>query len=172
MIIAVVLVLVLAGTIAVVLSLGVNQPPSGSAKSGPSASAEPTLGPEVPIPAIGPTIPVGNPPVFVAVTPNGHHVYVANRDTQVITVLDTAVNQVTATIPVQAGPPRFLAFAPDGHTLYVTIYNEQRTIHSIDVIDTGPTGPAPSCIAVLPNSRQAYVSNSAGGTLTVLELAG
>jgi molecular chaperone DnaK len=179
MIIALVLVVMAAGTIAVVLSLGANQPPSGLPEAQPPANTEPALGPEVPIPALGPTIPVGNTPVFVAVTPNGHHAYVANRDTQLITVLDTAVNQVTATIPIQAGPPQFLAFAPDGHTLYVTIYNDQRTIHSIDVIDTGtntvvatiPQIARPFLPAVTPDGKRMYVPNHDIASVSVIDTA-
>ena len=78
MIIAVVL--VLATTIALVSSLSANRSPSSSPGSEPAAGAEPVPGPEVPIPAIGATIPVGKAPVFVAVSPNGHHAYIANRD--------------------------------------------------------------------------------------------
>jgi molecular chaperone DnaK len=40
------------------------------------------------------------------------------------------------------------------------------------VTATLPTGGSPSSIAVLPNGRQAYVSNLDSGTLTVLELTG
>jgi serine/threonine-protein kinase len=40
------------------------------------------------------------------------------------------------------------------------------------VTATIPTGNGPTSIAVLPNGRQAYVSNLDGVTLTVLELTG
>jgi DNA-binding beta-propeller fold protein YncE len=40
------------------------------------------------------------------------------------------------------------------------------------VTATIPTGTGPTSIAVLPNGRQAYVSNLENGTLTVLELTG
>jgi YVTN family beta-propeller protein len=40
------------------------------------------------------------------------------------------------------------------------------------VTATIPTGTRPTSIAVLPNGRQAYVSNVDSGTLTVLELTG
>src|SRR5262249_39230637 len=89
-----------------------------------SSSAPPVLGRTVPIPALGSPIQVGKTPTFVAVSPNGRQAYIANKDPQLVTVVDTAVNQVTATIPIPAGPPRFLAFAPDGQKLYVTIYND------------------------------------------------
>jgi len=40
------------------------------------------------------------------------------------------------------------------------------------VTATIPTGAGPTSVAVLPNGRQAYVSNFDGGTLTVLDLTG
>ncbi|MGH3669551.1 MAG: YncE family protein [Pseudonocardiaceae bacterium] len=114
------------------------------ATSAPVADTNPQLlpntnadvGPEIAIPALGQAIQVGTTPSFVAVSHNGRQVYIANRTTQIITVVDTAINQVTATIPITAGPPQFLAFAPDGRTLYVSLFNDQRTIHAIDVLDT------------------------------------
>src|SRR5437764_7921458 len=108
---------VLTGVLILAVSISVNRvlaaAPSEAAKpagSQPSTAAE--IGPEVAIPALGPTIQVGKTPGFVAVSPNGRHAYIANRNAQVVTVVDTAVNQVTATIPITAGPPQFLAFAP------------------------------------------------------------
>jgi len=118
---------------------------------GPNTAAD--VGPEVAIPALGGTIQVGKTPGFVAVSPNGRHAYVANRDARVVTVVDTAINQVTATIPIPAGPPQFLAFAPDSRTLYITLFNDQRTIHAIDVLDTASN----TVIATIPQPARPYL---------------
>jgi YVTN family beta-propeller protein len=171
--------LVLAGTIALVLALVANQSPSDSTLPEPAPTAEPNNGPEVAIPSIGATIQVGKTPGFVAVSPNGRHAYIANRDSQVITVLDTAVDKVTATIPIPAGPPQFLAFAPNGRTLYVTIYNTQRTIHVIDVIDTTSntvvatiSQPArPFLPAVARDGKLLYVPNHDIASVSVVSTA-
>jgi YVTN family beta-propeller protein len=40
------------------------------------------------------TIPVGNDPFAVAVTPDGKHAYVTNSDPNTVTVIDTATNKV------------------------------------------------------------------------------
>jgi YVTN family beta-propeller protein len=109
---------VLAAILAIVIAVGFgynwgSPPPNASSPQAAPAPA-PTIGPEVPIPALGTPVQVGKTPGFVAVSPNGRHAYVANRDAQLVTVVDTAINQVTATIPIPAGPPQFLAFAPDG----------------------------------------------------------
>jgi len=54
---------------------------------------------------IGPPIPVGSAPFGVAVTPDGTKVYVANQGSSpsVVSVIDTATNKVTTTIPVFSG---------------------------------------------------------------------
>lgn len=98
-------------------------------------------------------------------------------------MVDTAVNQVTATIPIPAGPPRSLAFAPDGRTLYVAIFNDQWTIHTVDVIDTPsntviatiPQLARPFCPAVTPDGKLLLVPNHDIATIlatTKLGLAG
>jgi YVTN family beta-propeller protein len=156
---------------------GVPSPGLGTQLPGLPSTAPQALGPEVPIPALGPTIQVDKTPTFVAVSPNGRQAYVANRDAQLVTVVDTAVNQVTATIPIPAGPPRFLAFAPDGHRLYVTIYNDQKTIHAIDVIDTGSNTviatvqqPArPYLPAVSPDGKWLFVPNHDIAAVSVVD---
>lgn len=153
--------------------------PSSIPASAPAPARASTIGPEVAIPALGPTIPVGQTPGFVAVSPNGHHAYIANQDTQRITVLDTAVNQVTATIPIPAGPPQFLAFAPDGRKLYVSIFNDQRTIHLVDVIDTAsntvvatiPQPARPFLPAVTPDGKLLYIPNHDTTSVSVVDTA-
>lgn len=131
---------VLTGVLILVVSISVNRVLASAPAEAKAVQSLPNtvadIGPEVAIPALGPTIAVGKTPGFVAVSPNGRHAYIANRNAQVVTVVDTAINQVTATIPITAGPPQFLAFAPDGRTLYVTVFNDAKTIHVVDVLDT------------------------------------
>lgn len=174
---AVGLVLMLVGTIALVRSVGTNQAPSASSTAAVTASAG--IGPEVPVPAIGATIPVGNTPGFVAVSPSGRQAYVANQNAQTLTVLDTAVNKVTATIPIPVGPPQFLAFAPNGRTLYVSIFNDQGTIHAIDVIDTTtntvaatvPQTARPFLPAVTPDGKRLFIPNHDIDEVSVIDTA-
>jgi len=149
---------VLAGVMIFVVSVSMNRVLASAPASadttlalGPNTAAD--VGPEVAIPALGGTIPVGKTPGFVAVSPNGRHAYIANRNAGVVTVVDTAINQVTATIPIPAGPPQFLAFAPDSRTLYITIFNDQRTIHAIDVLDTASN----TVIATIPQPARPYL---------------
>jgi YVTN family beta-propeller protein len=154
-----------AGVIILVVFVATNRSPSRATTAPESArSAAPTTGPDVAlpvaIPAVGTSIEVGKTPVFVAVSPNGRHVYIANRDTQILTVVDTVINQVTATVPINAGPPQFVAFAPDGRTLYVSIFNDQQTI---------PVGKNPRDISWAPEGRFAYVVNEGSKTVSVID---
>lgn len=179
--IAVGVVLALTGILVTVL---VNRPPGSiPQRSGPAppAASPPsvmeTIGPEVAIPALAAPIDAGKTPAFVAVSPNGRHAYVANRDPQTVTVVDTAINRVTATIPIPAGPPQFLAFAPDGNLLYVSVFNDQRTIHLVDVIDTAsntvvgtiPQPARPFQPAVTPDGKRLYVPNHDIAAISVVD---
>ena len=170
---------VLTGVIILAVSISVNRvlatAPAEAAKPvTPQQAAD--IGPEVAIPALGPTIQVGKTPGFVAVSPNGRQAYIANRNAQVVTVVDTAVNQVTATIPITAGPPQFLAFAPDGRTLYVTIYNDARTVHVVDVLDTAtntvvgtiPQQARPYLPAVTRDGKRLFIPNHDIGSVSVV----
>jgi YVTN family beta-propeller protein len=145
------------------------------------APSPPAREPEtaVPIPSIGEGIDVGATPGFVAVSPNGRQLYVANRTAGVVTVVDTAVDAVTATIPVPAGPPQFLSFAPDGSRLYVSVYNDERTIADVAVIDTAdneviatiPVRTRPYLGAVTPDGSRLFVPNHDSGSISVIDTA-
>ncbi|MCV2492022.1 serine/threonine-protein kinase, partial [Geodermatophilus sp. YIM 151500] len=143
-----------------------------------SAPAPPTeVAPAVPIPSIGSTIPVGDTPGFVAAAPNGRQLYVANREAGVVTVVDTAVDQVTATIPISAGPPQFIAFSPDGRKAYVSVWDDARTIATVIVLDTTtnavaatiPVETRPYLSAVSPDGGWVYVPNHDTGTVSVID---
>lgn len=75
---------------------------TGGSPPGPTTAPElaPTAGPEVPIPAVGASIAVGKTPTFVTVSPNGRYAYIANGTAGLITVVDTAADYVTTTIPI------------------------------------------------------------------------
>jgi YVTN family beta-propeller protein len=143
----------------------------------PTPSTEPTNGPEVAIPSIGPSIEVGKTPTFVAVSPNGGQAYIANRDAKVITMLDTATNRMTGTIPIPSGPPQHLAFTPDGRKAYVAVYNDEKTIHEIDVIDTAsnsviaaiPQPARPFVPAVTPDGKRLFVPEHDIGAVLVID---
>ncbi len=142
------------------------------------ADQPPTVAASVPIPAIAGEVPVGRTPGFVAIAPNGKFAYVANRAAGVVTVVDTAVDKVVATIPIPDGPPQYLAFAPDGSRLYVSVFNDaDRSINRVAVLDTQtntvlttiPVGTRPYALAVRPDGSEIYVPNHDSGTVSVID---
>jgi YVTN family beta-propeller protein len=146
----------------------------------PVASVPASVAVSVPVPIIdGPPIPVGRTPSFAVASPSGHQIYVANTDANTVTVVDTAVNKVTASIPIPAGPPQFLAFSPDGRTVYVSVWNTAATIHAVCVLDTTtnsivatiPVRTRPYLAAVTPDGKELYVPNHDSGTVSVVDTA-
>ena len=140
-----------------------------------------TVAASVPIPAIAGEIPVGSTPGYVAIAPNGTFAYVANRAAGVVTVVDTAIDKVVATIPLPDGPPQYLAFAPDGSRLYVSVFQDSdRSINEVAVLDTRTNtvlttikvGTRPYALAVKPDGSEIYVPNHDSGTVSVIETKG
>lgn len=147
-----------------------------------ATAAAPTVAPApaVAIPSIaGDPIPVGATPGFVAITPDGRFAYIANRAAKVVTVLDTTINKVTATIPIDAGPPQFIAFSPDGSRAYVSLYNDDKTINLVDVINTRttkalqeiPVEQKPYALAVTPDGTSVWVPSHDAGALDIIDVA-
>ncbi|MBB3086234.1 protein kinase domain-containing protein [Geodermatophilus sabuli] len=153
-----------------------DQSPTASAEA-PAPESPPATA--VPIPSIGATIPVGETPGFVAAAPNGRHLYVANRTAGVVTVVDTAVDTVTGTIPIDAGPPQFIAFSPDGRRAYVSVWDDERTIAAVSVLDTTtnsvvetiPVDTRPFLSAVSPDGASIYVPNHDTDSVSVIDTA-
>jgi YVTN family beta-propeller protein len=65
------------------------------------------------------TIPVGQTPLGLAVTPDQAHAYVTDAGDSTVSVIATASNTVVATVPVGANP-HDVAITPDGTRAYVT----------------------------------------------------
>ena len=121
------------------------------------------------------TIPVGDRPRGIAISPDGQEAYVANADDNTVSIINTAAKTVVATIPV-GDEPQGVAFAPDGTTAYVTNIEDD----TVSVIDTATrtqtttieVGRSPQSIAVgvTPHGPRAYVPNFDDDTVTVIDL--
>lgn len=104
---------------------------------------------------------VGSKPLGVAITSNGKWVYVANRGSNSVSVINTITNNVTATVPV-GSEPYGVAVSSDGN-VYVTNQNSGNisviNTTTNTVIATVNVGVYPHGIAVTPNGKTVYVAN-------------
>jgi YVTN family beta-propeller protein len=91
-----------------------------------------------------------------------------------VSVISTATNTVTATIPVGLNPYG-VAVTPDGSKVYVANAGE----HTVSVISTAtntviatvPVGNEPHGIAVTPDGSKVFVANYRDSTVSVISTA-
>ncbi|MFD0167366.1 IPT/TIG domain-containing protein, partial [Streptomyces decoyicus] len=120
---------------------------------------------------VGAAIPVGTGPVGIAVAPNGK-AYVANRNANSVTVIDTATSAVVTTIP-GLNQPNFVAIGPNGNAYVANIgSNDVSVIDTTTdtVIATIPVGTNPWGITVGPNG-DAYTANRGSNDVSVIDTA-
>jgi YVTN family beta-propeller protein len=91
-----------------------------------------------------------------------------------VSVIDTATNTVTATIPGVGGIG--VAVASDGSKVYVANDNDPGTLAVIDtatntVTATISVGDAPVGVAVTPDGSKLYVANQFSGSVSVIATA-
>ncbi|MFE9889229.1 Ig-like domain repeat protein, partial [Streptomyces scopuliridis] len=105
---------------------------------------------------------------------DGLRAYVTNSGGNSISVIDTATNTVTATIPV-GSTPLGVAITPDGLRAYVINSggNSVSVINTVTnaVIATIPVGSTPFGVAITPDGLRAYVTNSGGNSISVIDTA-
>jgi DNA-binding beta-propeller fold protein YncE len=75
------------------------------------------------VPAVTTSLRVDGAPSFVAATPDGGALWVADPQTRRIVVIDSRTARIRATFGVRAGPPRSVTFCPDGRA-YLSVYTE------------------------------------------------
>lgn len=117
---------------------------------------------------------VGLLPSGLAVAPDGRRVFVANANSDTVSAIDTATDQVVETISVKpsaalpfGSAANALAIAPDGGTLYVANGTNNavavvRLGNPSTVVGTIPTGWFPGALAISPDGRRLYVANTKG----------
>ena len=132
------------------------------------------------------TIPVGNGPSTIAVTPDGAHVYVVDVGDSTVSVIATATNTVVGS-PIPVGPSigpssnvgalisGGIAITPSGSSVYVA-NSGGNTVSVIatasnTVVDTIPVGSQPTGIAITPDGAHVYVANSGDSTVSVIATA-
>jgi YVTN family beta-propeller protein len=116
-------------------------------------------------------IEVGDDPSHLELSHDSQRLYVANTGSNDLTIIDTANDQVTATVPTGkrpllpcVAPNDSCVYLPSGPERTVTVLGE-----SGQCLKKIPVGAAPHDIAVSPDSRWAYQPNSASHTLSVID---
>src|SRR5688572_16688052 len=99
--------------------------------------------------------------------------YVANRDSNSVSVVDSATNSVVGSFGVDS--PFGVAFTPDGSRAYVTSFFSNY-VAAVDtatntILATIPSGGSPSGVVVTPDGSKVYVANNAGRDLVVISTA-
>jgi len=107
------------------------------------------------------------------VNPAGTVAYVANQRTGTVSVIDTATNTVTGTIPVGSNPYG-VAVNPSATMVYA-VNNTGGSLSEIEtatntVAATIPVGTGPHDVALSPDGTVAYVTNGGSNTVSVLSL--
>lgn len=105
--------------------------------------------------------------------------YVANGASNSVSVVDTATNAVTATVPLHVTNPVGVMASPDGGRIYVTGVIGAGS--GVDVIETSAntviaTVPLPAVNSaalpvITPDGLRLYVPDRQGGTVTVINTA-
>ena len=109
--------------------------------------------------------------MLVSIAGAAPYAYITNGGSNTVSVIDTATNSVTATVPVGSSPYG-AAVNSDGTKVYVTCDGNPGTVYVIDtstnkVMSTVPFGPDEiggfRGVAVSPDGTKVYATNSFKG---------
>jgi YVTN family beta-propeller protein len=104
-----------------------------------------------------------NPGAYgIAISPDGSEIYVTNRGTNSVSVINSNSDTVTTTVPV-GNDPHGVAVSPDGAKVYVANYGSN-TVSVIDTADNSVisdlnVGPGPFGVGITPDGTKVYVVN-------------
>ncbi|WP_167568713.1 NTTRR-F1 domain [Brevibacillus migulae] len=109
----------------------------------------------------------------MVISPDGHHLYVAQRTQDALFVMNTSTHETVGQIAVKA--PHGIAITPDGNRLYVTNSGANQTVTVIDpstfgIIEMIKVGNTPTGIIMSPDGSRAYVAVSGDAAIAVLQL--
>jgi len=117
------------------------------------------------------TIPVGQNPTSVAVSPDGTRVYVTNQRSNTVSVINPGSNSVVSTIAIADFGPNAAALSPDGKLLYVVNLNSNNIVvintTTDALIATIGVGGYPVAVAVSPDGSRVYVTNSSNSVSVI-----
>ena len=123
------------------------------------------------------SIPVGDEPEGVALSPDERFLYVTVEGENKLAVIDVATRRVIAKVAVGLRP-RSIAFSPDGTRAYVTdelqhavTVMDGRTHQVVSTITLPGQGDKPMGVVVSPDGAKVYVTTGRGGTLAPIDAA-
>ena len=123
------------------------------------------------------SIPVGDEPEGVALSPDERFLYVTVEGDNQVAVIDVAGRRVIKHVPV-GGRPRSVAFSPDGARAYVTdelqgavTEMDARTHQVLRTLPLPGKQPKPMGVVVSPDGNKLYVTTGREGSLVVLDAA-
>jgi YVTN family beta-propeller protein len=157
---------VAAATVGIVLVL-----PDGGEGSGSRGAASPSGS----APSGSASQPIGEPGLYdVAVGQTGQRVYVSNRQTNAMSVIDTSTNKLIGRIAVGKQPLGVAIGTGRGYAVNHGS-NSVTEINTVTLTPVGgaiPVGERPLSLAFIPHTRPvlAYVTNSGGSTVSVVDL--
>ena len=114
-------------------------------------------------------------PADASNTASAPQLFVVTTDSNSVTVIDSATDQITTKIPVGRAPVR-LAMTPDGLKAYISNHGDS-TVSVIDTVNrivtaTIPTGRAgPQEITVTPDGGRVFVVRENSGDVAVIDTA-
>ncbi len=112
-------------------------------------------------------------PIDIAVSPDGHRLYVTAQESGQLLIVDTGQGRVAGTIPL-GQRPHSVILSRDGRTAYVS--NQwANTISVIDlakeeIISELKPGDGPTGMALGPDERRLYVANNFSNDISVIDL--
>jgi len=122
-------------------------------------------------------------PRWMALTPDGSKLYVVNGSTN-ISVVDTEINTVVATIPLVNNPePHQIVITPDGRYAYIPFDKIYSGSNRVEVVDTstnsiittipinGVSSYGPTSIAITPDESEVYVTIRGSNKVVVISTA-
>jgi YVTN family beta-propeller protein len=120
------------------------------------------------------TIGVGSNPIAVGISADGSLAFVANLNSNSLSIIDTEIDEVLATVSGVAAP-RDVEATPDGR--YVLVVNQ--STDTVTVLDASnysfvasiPVGRFPCAISITPDGTAAYVTNRLSNSVSIIDLA-
>jgi len=110
--------------------------------------------------------------MLVSIASASPFAYITNAQSNSVSVIDTATNKVTATIPVGSNPIG-VAINQNGTKVYVgnALSNDISVIDTAtnNIIATVRVGNSPQGVAVSPNGKKVYVTNRYSNNVSVID---